>query len=799
MSNFKAKPPIKLIAPREGQNVTDFALDFKWQAVGGACRYEIQLSKDADFSRPVCRNVPDFGADVGFWFPKETELCSGDWFWRVRAVTEDGTDATPWPKARVLTVNSDHSRRRPVRKISAENPLFLFYTPKKEQFRSLWSILPDDLKPYVSVRVMPSEEAPGDGALPFIGEADFAGMNLTIQAEGPHIVSGGLYRIVNLAELELAFQKYDSIRFVISVEQYLGSRESGSRRVDYFRRLLALCAKYGRKLLHADGNRNDFEWVRTLADADLMEMIRDYSDYYVPVWKMNHSLSAHAAFSPIFGLWLSGICPCFGVQPENWYWNDAGFRRMGESFGYLQGIEFQTPPSFVAQMMLSGVAAGASVFSFEPEFWLIRKEPDGGIAFSEAGLAALELFRMTVKKRLLPTVEEMRPKIRAALQTETGDLGDTYRQGIFRIFYRGAYGARGDHEILPKDSRYAFLPMFPDEYRPKGVAMLRAGSFGSENEVRELLDGMYEKRFDGDAFLSCCGNTVTGMNSWENEAVPQTFRFCPSRLLQKDIPHLKSVGGVLSPHQYFVLHFEETGFTLQWNSADAEGLPLFLRMDAEPGRPACGERKKYRMEWDGHEKTLKLFLLPGSGPVTLEFPFCAFEPVREVPPLPDGRVPDGKAVCLSDLGWRSVQAGAVLPHRDLSAASVRFGPVPLKMCDVVYSKGLGLCTDSEVEFDLNGAYTFFHAFAGVDDDVFMPIVYSRDNIFWDRPTKEVRVVFQIFADGRKIYDSGVVSSGATVSEIRLFVGNVGKLKLCAKSLNEEKIYVDFASAVVFTA
>ncbi len=39
-------------------------------------------------------------------------------------------------------------------------------------------------------------------------------------------------------------------------------------------------------------------------------------------------------FGAILGAWMDGACCEIGVQPENWYWNDAGFRdRPGDAMG----------------------------------------------------------------------------------------------------------------------------------------------------------------------------------------------------------------------------------------------------------------------------------------------------------------------------------------------------------------------------------------------------------------------------------------------------------------------------------
>lgn len=117
-----------------------------------------------------------------------------------------------------------------------------------------------------------------------------------------------------------------------------------------------------------------------------MDKMREYSDYFIFSFKQNHAHGAYSCFGAILGAWMDGACCEIGVQPENWYWNDAGFRdRPGECHGYLQGNEQQITACMTAEMLLTGLSIGAAHYSCEGESWLIERGTDGRLAWSAPG------------------------------------------------------------------------------------------------------------------------------------------------------------------------------------------------------------------------------------------------------------------------------------------------------------------------------------------------------------------------------------------------------------------------------
>jgi hypothetical protein len=98
-----------------------------------------------------------------------------------------------------------------------------------------------------------------------------------------------------------------------------------------------------------------------------------------------------------------------------------------------------------------------------------------------------------------------------------------------------------------------------------------------------------------------------------------------------------------------------------------------------------------------------------------------------------------------------------------------------------YAKGLGVHASSDIVFNLAGGnYTQFQADVGIDDEV------------GDRGT----VVFQVFLDGVKAYDSGITTGSGATRSINLDVSGKSALRLVVTDAGDGNAYdhADWASA-----
>jgi hypothetical protein len=125
-------------------------------------------------------------------------------------------------------------------------------------------------------------------------------------------------------------------------------------------------------------------------------------------------------------------------------------------------------------------------------------------------------------------------------------------------------------------------------------------------------------------------------------------------------------------------------------------------------------------------------------------------------------------VYLSDLAWSFASNGWGPVELDHSNGEEKAGDGrTLTINGTTYQKGLGVHASSEIRYSLGGQYTTFTTDVGVDDEM----------------TGGGSVVFQVWADGVKLYDSGLMRhtdaarlisvSVAGRSELRLVVTNGG--------------------------
>ncbi|NOU70274.1 DUF4073 domain-containing protein [Paenibacillus sp. LMG 31458] len=125
-------------------------------------------------------------------------------------------------------------------------------------------------------------------------------------------------------------------------------------------------------------------------------------------------------------------------------------------------------------------------------------------------------------------------------------------------------------------------------------------------------------------------------------------------------------------------------------------------------------------------------------------------------------VPSGE-VYLGDATWMSATNGWGPVERNMSNGESSAGDGnPITLNGVVYPKGLGIHAASEISYYLNGKGNLFTSDIGVDDEV----ESSRGS-----------VIFQVWADGNKIYDSGVMTGNSATKAVSLDMTGVNVLKL----------------------
>ncbi|MCP3803164.1 NPCBM/NEW2 domain-containing protein [Allokutzneria sp. A3M-2-11 16] len=102
---------------------------------------------------------------------------------------------------------------------------------------------------------------------------------------------------------------------------------------------------------------------------------------------------------------------------------------------------------------------------------------------------------------------------------------------------------------------------------------------------------------------------------------------------------------------------------------------------------------------------------------------------------------------------------------------------PLSLAGKRFDKGLGTYASSQASYYLGGMCRSFAATVGVDDEVL--------GMTWPRPHNAVgTAAFSIYADGRRVYDSGIRTVGGPPGEVDLDVRGVRELRLVNHSAGD---------------
>lgn len=249
----------RFLAPFFGQGLTDIALHFKWTKEKGsrAVEYILEMADNEEFAgaRQMEAVILE-DSEVGYYFPRKEELPShgGRWFARVREKAGDR-----WSRTADFCIDMEHGRRPVKRRINAQNPWFTVFDYSEHEPAEVWEMLPEDLKAYTGMGLIASYKAKADQVIRYMMDEDAKGYLWHLGALGPHETQFGKYCITSLCEIEYVMQHSRNLVSTGFVEQYLGTKDEGYWRNEYFFRLLALCAKYGIPFIYSDGNRNNLE------------------------------------------------------------------------------------------------------------------------------------------------------------------------------------------------------------------------------------------------------------------------------------------------------------------------------------------------------------------------------------------------------------------------------------------------------------------------------------------------------------------------------------------------------------
>jgi len=377
-----------------------------------------------------------------------------------------------------------------------------------KDFTERWRNLPDNLKPY-SILTCRGERAE-------VLNRDCA----RAQQEGIPVIAfirtwypEVLGKFPSIEELDKAFASYTVLKGVLICETGAGGFTDGER--DYVMRAIETAAKYGRYIFWDIGHG---VWAEVGTDKVFCDVLRRNKGTMIPLLEMNIAYNKYETHSRVLGLWLSGLVENWGINPQGWYWGEAGFMELNTSYGFrlaklrpkFRGIadknsvtrttrEFEDKVNSMFPMMgqdiMFGCASGATVFWFggerPPNAWRAR---DGSI--SRWWLDTIKPFLTEiVKRRLIVPKETLRKNIRIACAVE----------GTFPFVWDEQCAASGKRSVRIENGCAGTIHL---RWQSGYVPVRRRGE---------------KFTFSFKAKLENCDGTVDGVISWYN-AKDMTWR-----------------------------------------------------------------------------------------------------------------------------------------------------------------------------------------------------------------------------------------------------------------------------------
>jgi acyl-CoA thioesterase-1 len=459
-------------------------------------------------------------------------------------------------------------------------------------------------------------------------------------------------------------------------------------------RLLKLCGKYGRICYEADGTYpNENKWES--AYASIGPLLRDYAGYLVFAQKNNILHRQFVSQSATLGLYLSGAITNQGAWEDGgWYWQQVGFRQLGDIRGQRGGVVRDMPRNFWAINFAMGLARGCAIFSLDGQTGTARVPVGHRIA--EKGMPAgaspsaywtsegeltpayhrfvAPFLRAVLRHQLVPTQAQLRDPIRLAVYNDgvrPAAKADPYYYE-YHALYAGTYGFRpagvipGElMEFFPNTGRYHYIPVLPQGRTDLGggIKVLPLSQLQDAAAVKTRFDAAYPSWYDGDALVNLVGDTLTVLNTNENLDVTERYAVpLPGR------GSFQQIAGRIGPHAYVIGKFENRNRRL-WLQANTEypdrDTELTVSFKSHPKvtvTPASAARVN---RWDPATKTLTLALAHAEGAVeaVIEELETAYVPIPDDPRLPRVLLIGDSVSIAYTLDVRKELAGVANVHR----------------------------------------------------------------------------------------------------------------------------------------
>jgi hypothetical protein len=440
----------QLVSPLDGQQVTPPSADFLWTNPNSelVSSYELEWQRKGGKSRTKTISAYFISSAQGTW--TANWLAPGKYTWRVRASNSGGFPG-PWSKARHFTVRRESSYKAPDIHPSAQKPLFLVDMEASDPGPK-WDLIPADVQSHLLIRI----GGPIDLIQHMLDEAQRERIPIALQVNGPHDIIAGRWDRLPLAVVARWAQRHSELKAFYICEQQVQGGIANPEVKTYLERLIALGAEVGRPVFWADANWGGNVWLSVVASRDFAQFARQHQGYLYPLWKMNGGFVPYLAPAGLLGLWLKGTVAAWGVQPETWYWTEAGFRTLGVQRDYKEGLRQDAPPVLFQELASLGASAGAEIYSFEPGTDIFDANSGRNLQ-----MILVPLVRMLTDSGV-PDLQEVKTAVVKEHTLGPADL--LFRKGYtrsLRKLFSNTLGIAYPFEMVPESGNCYWIPFIP--------------------------------------------------------------------------------------------------------------------------------------------------------------------------------------------------------------------------------------------------------------------------------------------------------------------------------------------------
>ena len=510
LSELKIVPALRIIpaaplpvSPDASDAPTPAAADFFWQARSSATTsaYELEWRRVGGKIHSL-RLASYFTTNAMRASPPHL-LAPGRYAWRVRAFSLRDA-AGPWSPWTAFTVHPAPRAIPADFAPSAANPFFVIEWGSLGTKNPL-PHFPADIRPHLLIRI----GGPFGDVPEMLARAKARDIPVALQVNGPHDIIAGRWDRLPLARVLDWAREFPNLKAFYICEQAIQGGIENSEVRDYLKRLIAIGAETGRPVIWADANWGQNIWLTVLANRAFRAFLRAHRGYLIPVWKMNGGFVPNLAPAGLLGLWLRGTVSAWGVQPESWYWVEAGFRKLGTQLDYKQGLRTDAPPVIFQQLALVGASAGAAVYSFEPGADAISSGLGDAHSLQDIFLPLARLLL----SRTIPTESAVAKAVPFRHEIAPADLA--FRKGYpraLRTLFATTLGIEYPFEEVPQSGACYWIPFEPPEFR-------------STHRLHSIPDRKCPAPVAGRAAIFRVGETAFVFNSRVNWPSEQKFQF----------------------------------------------------------------------------------------------------------------------------------------------------------------------------------------------------------------------------------------------------------------------------------